>query len=286
MDWITGMQKAIDFIEDHITEDLDYEQIAAKAYVSSFHFQRVFSIMCGFTLGEYIRNRRLTLAGTELASRKLRVMDAALKYGYESPDSFAKAFTRFHGIPPSAARGPGASLKSFGRLSIKILWEGGSIMNYRIEEKPALSFIGYKTRFTGDASGRFEQERDFWVNTRHEQSILAPMRDTKENIWYDVNTNFDDEGYDHSIAVTSGQNPPEGFERIEIPAQIYVICETERAEFPTLLHGDLRKKIITEWLPSSDYVLAETPEIAVTHWFQRSDDEQRYIELWMPVERK
>ncbi|MFA6736764.1 MAG: helix-turn-helix domain-containing protein, partial [Saccharofermentanales bacterium] len=91
MDWITGMQNAIEYIEDNITEKFDYSEIAKKAYSSSFHFQRVFSIMCGYTIGEYIRNRRLTLAGNELANSNIKVIDAALKYGYDSSDSFAKA---------------------------------------------------------------------------------------------------------------------------------------------------------------------------------------------------
>ena len=103
MDWITGIQNAIRCIEDHITEELDYEQIAKESFSSPFHFQRVFSILCGYTLGEYIRNRRLTLAGAELANTRERVIDVAYKYGYESPESFAKAFQKFHGITPSQA---------------------------------------------------------------------------------------------------------------------------------------------------------------------------------------
>ena len=98
MEWISGLQKAIDYIEEHLTEDLDFAEIAAQAYSSNFHFQRVFSILCGFTLGEYIRCRRLTQAGSELASTDSRVIDTALKYGYDSPESFSRAFVKFHGI--------------------------------------------------------------------------------------------------------------------------------------------------------------------------------------------
>lgn len=96
MDWIKGMQKAIDYIEEHLTETIDYEVVAAQSFSSSYHFQRVFSILCGFTMGEYIRNRRLSLAGQELASSDAKVIDVAFKYGYESPDGFAKAFQKFH----------------------------------------------------------------------------------------------------------------------------------------------------------------------------------------------
>ena len=122
MEWITGIQSAINYIEDHITEELDYEEIAKESFSSPFHFQRVFSILCGYTLGEYIRNRRLTLAGAELANTQEKVIDVAYKYGYDNPESFAKAFQKFHCIPPSQARGRGVMLKSFSRLSIFGRW--------------------------------------------------------------------------------------------------------------------------------------------------------------------
>ena len=154
MDWITGMQKAIDYIEENLTEEIDYEKVAAESFSSSYHFQRVFSILCGYTLGEYIRLRRLSLAGAELANGKDKVIDIALKYGYDSPDSFAKAFQKFHGITPSQARADGSMLKSFSRLSIKISLEGGSTMNYRIEEKSPMILTGFKVHFTGTPYGK------------------------------------------------------------------------------------------------------------------------------------
>ena len=132
MNWITGIQRALDYVEAHLMESVDYEEAAKQAYSSSFHFQRVFSILCGFTLGDYIRMRRLTLAGSELASSDIRVIDAALKYGYDTPESFSRAFTRFHGVPPSQAK-HGAALKAFSPLSVKLTLDGGSTMDYRID---------------------------------------------------------------------------------------------------------------------------------------------------------
>ena len=104
MDRIKGLQRSINYIEAHLTETIDYESVAAQSFSSSYHFQRVFGILCGFTVGEYIRNRRLSLAGTELAAGNAKVIDVALKYGYESPDSFAKAFKKFHGVLPSEVK--------------------------------------------------------------------------------------------------------------------------------------------------------------------------------------
>ena len=140
MDWITGIQRALDYVEEHITEPIDYEEAARRACSSSFHFQRVFSVLCGFTLGEYIRLRRLTLAGSELAGSDEKVIDVALKYGYDTPESFSRAFTRFHGITPSQARNNGAVLKSFSRLSVKLILSGGISWITESRQKKHLSW--------------------------------------------------------------------------------------------------------------------------------------------------
>ena len=299
MDWITGMQKAIDYIEANLTEEIDYEKVAAECFSSSYHFQRVFSILCGYTLGEYIRLRRLSLAGAELANGKEKVIDIALKYGYDSPDSFAKAFQKFHGITPSEARADGSMLKSFSRLSIKISLEGGNTMNYRIEEKDEMILTGYKRRFSGVPGEREEQEKDMYVNTRVFQYILQGLSGNIE-MNYDIITNIDDDGYDFYIAKqlteylrnnlnkTSvlGEEYAKHFENIVIPQCTYAIFETERCSYPTTIFLDLRKKIASEWLPNSGYQLANAPELVVTHWFRGNKSNQRYRELWIPIEKK
>ena len=176
MDWIIGLQKAIDYIEDNLTETIDYETVAAQSFSSSYHFQRVFSILCGFTIGEYIRNRRLSLAGAELAVSDAKVIDIALKYGYESPDSFAKAFQKFHGILPSQARNNGGKLKSFSRLVLKISLEGGTIMTYRIERKPQMILIGYKRRFDGAPMTSYGTSRK-WISSLPQEHISGCSRE-------------------------------------------------------------------------------------------------------------
>ena len=299
MDWITGMQKAIDYIEANLTEEIDYERVAAESFSSSYHFQRVFSILCGYTLGEYIRLRRLTLAGAELANGKEKVIDIALKYGYDSPDSFAKAFQKFHGITPSQARADGSMLKSFSRLSIKISLEGGSIMNYRIEEKGEMILTGYKRRFSGIPGERMEQEKEMYVKTRPLQYILQSLSgDIVKN--FDIITNIDDEGYDFYIASqlneycrnnlnkdgVLGEEFAKYYENITIPPCTYAIFETEKCAFPTTVFLDLRRKIASEWLPNSGYQLKDAPELVVTHWFEEKKRNQRYRELWIPIEKK
>ena len=303
MDWITGIQHAINHIEDNLTGELDYEVIAGKSFSSSSHFQRIFSILCGYTLGEYIRNRRLTLAGAELASSEVKVIDVALKYGYDSPDSFAKAFQKFHGLLPSQARGNGNMLKSFSRLSIKISLEGGTMMNYRIETKPEMTLFGYRRHFEGAPFGdaRYGQERDLFTTTRAHQWMLKGMANDKLSD-YCVLTNMTDEGYDFYIAVTADRYEQEnlynpsvtgidfmdrfGFETISIPAGTYAIFETEKQKMPIPEYFNLRKRIVSEWLVSSEYELTDAPEIAVYHWGIVGGYTERTIEIWMPITKK
>lgn len=297
MNWIIGLQKAIDYIEDHLTETVDYDMVAAQSFSSGYHFQRVFSILCGITVGEYIRRRRLSLAGLELASTDAKVIDIALKYGYESPDSFAKAFQKFHGVLPSQARN-GAGLRSFSRLVLNISLKGGTLMNYRIEKKPDMIFTGYKKRFDGTPADRSRQEGDFFISTRANQYILKGMSGDCETS-YQIMKGFDDEGYDFYIAAlldeyhrkhlkkVLGEKDAERFETIMVPEGLYLICETGREKYPTMQIEELRNRAVSEWLPSSGYELADAPELEVCHWFYKHGDEavntSRYIELWLPI---
>jgi AraC family transcriptional regulator len=135
MDTVVSIQKAIDFMEDHILDELKFEAIAAQAYMSTYHFQRVFLILCNITLGEYIRNRRLALAAFELQTTKAKVIDVALKYGYDSPESFSRAFTRFHGVPPTTARSRGCDIRPFAKISIQSIYERERDIMERIKKR-------------------------------------------------------------------------------------------------------------------------------------------------------
>ncbi len=303
MDWIIGIQRAIDYIEDNLTETINYDEVAKKCYSSSYHFQRVFSILCGFTLGEYIRNRRLTLAGRELATTNVKVIDVALKYGYESPDSFAKAFQKFHGILPSQARSNGSNLKSFSRLVLNFSLEGGTTMNYRIETKPALTLLGYKKRFNGTPydESRQQQESDFFTTTRAHQWMLKGMSNDKMSD-YCVLSNFDDDGYDFYISVTTDDYERDnlhnsevtgidfmgkfGFEEIIIPERTYLVFETEKTKMPIPEYFDIRKQIVAEWLSNDEYQISNAPELAIYHWGIVGGYNGRTIEIWIPIEKK
>ena len=134
MNWTSGIQAALDYIEEHLTDELDINAIAAQAACSGFYFQRIFGILCGLTLGEYIRYRRMTCAGEELSAGGAKVIDVALKYGYDSPESFSRAFMRFHGITPSEAKKCPAGLRSFSPLSVQ---------GFRLNRIPARSWAEF-----------------------------------------------------------------------------------------------------------------------------------------------
>ena len=303
MDWIIGLQKAVDYIEDHLTETIDYELVAAQSFSSSYHFQRVFSILCGFSMGEYIRNRRLSLAGTELAMSDAKVIDVALKYGYESPDSFAKAFQKFHGILPSQARHDGSNLKSFSRLVLKFSLEGGTIMNYRMETKPQMTLLGYKRHFEGTPYDelRYKQEEAFFISTRAHQWMLRGMSNDKFSQYW-VLTNMDDNVYDFYIAAATDSYERDNlynsnitgidfmdkfqFEEILIPERTYAVFETAKQRMPIPEYFDIRKQIAAEWLLNGEYQMVNAPELAVYHWGIASGCSDRTIEIWIPIEKK
>jgi AraC family transcriptional regulator len=290
MDWITGIQKAIDYVEENLTEELDYAAVAAKAYVSSFHFQRLFTIMCGFSLGEYIRCRRLTLAGAELNREAVKVIDAALKYGYDSPDSFAKAFTRFHGITPSAAREPGAQLRSFSRLSIKVSLEGGNTMDYRIEKKQAFKVAGKTQTFKTSEEHHRDDIPAFWgrchidgtVETLSQASRGTGMPGIIFGICYSEDPNAGE--FPYMIGVAHDVGPvPDGYTVMEIPAHTWAMFRCVGA-MPRAIQ-DLWHQIYTEFFPTSEY--RPVSGIDLEAYYDGDMNDPAYVsEIWIPVKSK
>ncbi len=210
--WIEGMQDSIDFIEENLTEELEIEAIAGKAALSPFYYQRIFGALCGMTVGDYIRARRMTLAAQELSRKDAKVIDVAMNYGYDSPDSFAKAFQRFHGITPSQAREPGAALRSFAPLHIKITLEGGTMINYQIVKKAPFTIVGVKRRFHSDTS--YQEIPKFWDEWMA-QGETRPILGT-----FGVCTDMEGKHFDYWIAdlYFPWEEIPAGCETRVIPA--------------------------------------------------------------------
>ena len=292
MDWIQGVQRAVDYVEAHITEPIDYEEAAKQAYSSSFHFQRVFSILCGFTLGDYIRMRRLSLAGNELASSGIRVIDAALKYGYDTPESFSRAFTRFHGVTPSQAKHAGAALKTFSPLSVKLVLDGGTTMNYRIETKDAFRLICKKKRISSKEEMTMEEIAPFWQACIADGSIEALCKYIpEENIFKDciVGASFGRDAseaeYPYAIGAHYNGMPvtEEGLTVEEIPAHTYVVFSC-KGKMPEVIQNTYQQ-ICSEFFPTSEYQPCGGTDFEA-YPSADVDDPDYACEIWVAVEKK
>lgn len=143
MEWMQALRKSIDYMEQHLLEDIHITEIAAAVHISPFYFQRGFQIVTGYSVKEYLRNRRLYLAALDLLEKKEKIIDVAFRYGYETPESFTKAFTRFHGIPPSQLNSHASQIRPFLPLKITIFIQGGTEMDYTIQNMDALQPIGF-----------------------------------------------------------------------------------------------------------------------------------------------
>lgn len=300
MKWIGGIQRALRKIEQELTGGIDYGELAREACCSEYNFMRVFSVLSGYTLADYIRCRRLTEAGKELAATDARILDLAVKYGYDSQESFSRAFQRFHGVSPAQARAGGVMLRSVSPMVLKIGIEGGYDMKYRMEKRAAQRFVGFHERFSGTPAERDEQEMNFFIHSRLRQYALMGVSgdcDTQ----YTLIRNAGADGYDFYIAVPFGEHLPEKhymdvvrlnpefselFEVFEAPEATYAVFETGRGRYPTLEQAELRRRAVSEWLPGSGYQLAEGTEMQIIHWYGGGSGkkEERYIELWLPVE--
>ena len=286
MDWITGIQAAVDYIEAHLTEELDYGEIAKQAACSPFYFQRIFGILCGIPLGEYIRNRRLTLAGCELSAGNAKVLDTALKYGYDSPESFARAFVRFHGITPSEAK-KGGKLKSFSRVSVQIILKGGSIMDYKIVTKAAFRVLEKVEAHSIDDGQNLNTIPDFWNRSRADGTVESLLRQTPDRsflygICYD-NKPTDSKTFSYAIAALYGGGPvPEGFQVTEIPERTWLVFGCTGA-MPEAIQ-ETWHKICAEFFPTSAY--QPTYELNIEAYSAGDMAAADYqSEIWVPVKR-
>lgn len=273
--WAEGIQSAVEYIEENLTEELDIGDIAAKAYVSPFHFQRIFSVLCGMTVGDYIRCRRLTLAAQELSSSDIKVIDAAVKYGYDSPDSFARAFAKFHGISPSAAKERGASLKAFAPLRIKLTLEGGNFMEYKIVEKASFTVVGVSRSFNSDTS--YREIPKFW------QEYMSSGEKRKVCGQFGICLESDGKNFDYLIAdiYKPWEEVPEGCITRVIPEGTWAVFPC-RGALPKALQ-DVNTQIWSEWLPNCrDYKLGGNYDIEM-YTKPADDPKDNYCEIWVPV---
>lgn len=288
MDYITGLKRALDYIEENICDNLDYNIIANKALCSSFYFQRIFSVLCGVTLGEYIRNRRLTLAGSELVNTDEKILDIALKYGYDSPESFSRAFFKFHGQTPSNARKSGKNLKSFSRLSVKIIMNGGKSMNYRIIEKPSFTVLEkMEIQSTKNEENKLSIP-DFWTRVSNDGTLdylikTAINKDFVFGICYESKEK-NSESFEYSIGVMCDKNCKANakFRVKEIPARTWAIFECI-GSMPEAIQKTWHD-IYAEFLPTSGYTTTEEMDIEVYFNGDMSSPDYK-SQIWIPIKK-
>ncbi|CAM3651120.1 AraC family transcriptional regulator [Cohnella lubricantis] len=283
MSWTDHLQKAIDFMEAHLLEDLTIERIAKEAHASPYHFQRTFAILTDMTVGDYLRKRRLTLAAEELCRSDAKVIDLALRYGYDTPESFAKAFRKQHGVTPSEARNNQGRLQAYNRLMIQVTLRGAEPMKYRIVEKEAFQAVGVRREFSLVNGENLKGIPLMWQEVHRDgtNDRLAGLNNGKLEGMLGVCVSLGDQPkMDYWIAAAYEGDVPEGLERLEIPASKWGVFEV-RGPMPDAIQAAW-KKIFTEWFPSSGYEQAGSPEMEV-YPLENAYAADYYSEIWIPL---
>lgn len=281
MEWVERWNEAIRYIEAHLTEEIDYAQLGRIACCSVYHFQRMFAYLAGVPLAEYIRRRRMSLAAADLQSTGIRVIDAAAKYGYDSPTAFNRAFQAVHGLPPSAVRGGGVSVRSFPAIRFQVTVKGAEEMNYRIETKEAFRIVGVSVPLHKDIEQNFAVIPQKWQQIAEDGTLqrLAGMMDTPPMGVLGVSTCNDAEPWRYYIAVSSRQ-PTGDLEEYTVPAATWAVFAGEGTNASI---QELERRIVTEWLPTSGYEYGSAPDVEV---YLSPDPEHAKYEVWIPVVKR
>lgn len=283
MDWIENLNAAMEYIELHLTDDISYDRAAQIACCSTYHFQRMFSYITGVPISEYIRRRRLTLAAFELQNG-YKVIDTAIKYGYESPEAFSRAFKRLHGVMPVSAHDIGVSLKSYPKMTFSITIKGDVDMKYRIMQREAFRVFGVYTNISTNQETAFEQVPQFFNKCDED---LVP--DRMNELLGRFNDNYTISAlYDHSENtfkymlcqfLPKGLSLPEDFSVLEVPAANWAVFDVPNCEMQAMW-----KRIWSEWFPSSGYEAVEGVQFEM--YYGLASHENGFGEIWIPIKKK
>jgi len=289
MDFLKRMTEVIDYIEQHITEDIDFNDVAKIVCCGVYQFGRIFSYVVGVSLAEYIRNRRLSLAAVELQIDNAKVLDTALKYGYSSPESFVRAFREMHGVSPKEAYAKGVTLKMYPRITFQIYIKGAVDMDYRIEEKDAIKCVG-KTYHIKKGEDICANAWNQYLDVKDEKTGRTP----NEAIAYDFNLDraplwqvgvshvLEDGNTVLSIGAEAGDGEYPGFDLFEIPAAAWALFSGKGKVNEGV--SALFTKIYTEWLPSSGYEQSMQYTVEIYPPGDAGSDDYAF-EIWIPIKK-
>jgi AraC family transcriptional regulator len=287
LEWLNRMADALDYMERNMAERLDIEDIAKAAYSSPFHFQRMFHMLTGITVAEYIRKRRLTLAAQELAiSSNAKVLDIALKYGYDTPESFTKAFRRVHGITPSAAREPGAGLKAYPRISFQLSLKGDKDMDYKIVERKEFEVAGKAIKVSTKDGESYKRIPEFWNECNKDGTVekLCTAAEGKELLGICIDMEYEKEQFVYMVAVEdTGSMKGDNLVKRTIPAATWAVF-TSIGPIPGAIQNVI-ERIYQEWFSATGYEHAEAPDLEVYPLGNTAAEDYR-CEVWIPVVRK
>ncbi|MGR3763144.1 AraC family transcriptional regulator [Rossellomorea sp. NS-SX7] len=290
MDSLQKMNEALTYVEANLSDEIDLKEVAKRAVCSEYHFQRMFSYLSGISLSEYIRRRRLTLAAQELRDHNVKVIDAAVAFGYRSPDSFTRAFKEFHGCTPTEARENGSSLKAFPKVTFQLTIDGGKEMNYRIVEKEAFRIAGIKKRvpiiFNGvnpEIASMWKSLNEGMINEMKSLSDIEPSGLISASVNFSEGRMEEKGELDHYIGAATTKECPGHFEKLEVPSLTWAVFEAV-GPFPDTLQN-VWGRIYSEWFPSSNYEQAVGPEIL---WNEHKDVSSPDFKskIWIPIRKK
>lgn len=295
MEWLTAIRTAIDYMEEHLEEPVSAQDVAEKVYISPFFLQRGFSVLTGYGIGEYIRNRRLYQAAVDLQNTTDRIIDIAYRYCYETPESFTKAFSRFHGASPSQVRN-GAPVRTFLPLTVSISINGGDQMDYKITPMFPFRLIGFQREFSDETA--YEEIPKFWdeLCEKYAYNVYAGNEPANEyekalmdNCIGEYAVCIDDIGEGHFRYLVAGRyaggEVPDGMVLWEFPRSDWAVFSCT-GPVPEALQN-VNTRIFTEWLPGNpEYELSGS---ATVEWYdttgEKNDPDYRSA-VWIPVRKK
>ncbi|MCB2307298.1 AraC family transcriptional regulator [Clostridium estertheticum] len=285
MKWLKQLSEVVDYIETNLTGVISYDEVAKIACCSTYYFQRIFSYVAEIPLSEYIRRRRMTAAAFELQTSDKKVMDIGLKYGYESPTSFNRAFQSVHGVAPTVARTKGTLLTAYSPISFSISVVGGENMNYRIETKETIRIVGARTALQEDMDQNQKIVPVFW-NSMLESTLFSKicgLIDKESYGIFGVTAYTNPQNIYYYIAAPTDKPVPDGMFEFEIPAATWVVFECN-GHFKESVQT-IFKRFLTEWLPVSGYEYAQLPDIEVYPVSNKSS-KGGHAEVWIAIKKE